>query len=63
MFPDERKKAMWMVRQKVLVEAKFLCEGASLFSLSPAEKRGRGGGKGLESALPAGKRACVQTHF
>ena len=51
LIPDERKRPLilWMVGQKVPVEAKFLC-GTHSSSLSSAE---RGEGKGLEGHCSA----------
>ena len=64
MIPDERERPLWMVGQKMLLEAEFRC-GTQSFFLSPAERREGRGGKGIfQFVLKDIVHAkCFQAHF
>ena len=64
MIPDERERPLWMVGQKVLLEAEFRC-GTQSFFLSLAE---RGEGRGWKGIFPFVLKdivhaKCFQAHF
>ena len=48
MIPDERERLLWIVEQKMLVEAKFVCGTQSFY-----HQLRRVGGKGLEGPCSA----------